>query len=166
MSLLHCSFCGKSQNDVLCLVSGETGNICDECSPLALEIVREWLSGQLFHAFLGDEVAAALKVMKAPPLKQLMQEGGIVHATPYTMFELLQALCNVIRTRLDQLDETARRAAAAEVLKTNIDARTAAATAALEQELAPLRERLASLERGDPLPEKPVRLIKKPSEER
>ena len=38
-SLLHCSFCGKSQHDVRNLVAGPGIYICDECSLLTVEII-------------------------------------------------------------------------------------------------------------------------------
>ncbi len=40
-SLLHCSFCGKSQHEVKKLIAGPTVFICDECVALCNEIIRE-----------------------------------------------------------------------------------------------------------------------------
>jgi ATP-dependent Clp protease ATP-binding subunit ClpX len=40
-SILHCSFCGKSQHDVRNLVAGPGIYICDECSVLTIEIISE-----------------------------------------------------------------------------------------------------------------------------
>ena len=37
----HCSFCGRSENDVKLLISGISGYICDMCSEQAHEIVLE-----------------------------------------------------------------------------------------------------------------------------
>lgn len=37
----HCSFCGRSENDVNLLISGISGYICDMCSEQAHEIVNE-----------------------------------------------------------------------------------------------------------------------------
>lgn len=37
----HCSFCGRSENDVNLLISGISGYICDMCSEQAHEIVSE-----------------------------------------------------------------------------------------------------------------------------
>ncbi len=36
-----CSFCGRSRNEVSLLISGYTGNICDDCIRQASEIVKE-----------------------------------------------------------------------------------------------------------------------------
>lgn len=38
---LHCSMCGASQDDVRCLIAGDTACICDKCVSLCSEIVRE-----------------------------------------------------------------------------------------------------------------------------
>ena len=43
--LLHCSFCGKSQNDVRKLIAGPTVFICDECVDLCTDIIREEKAG-------------------------------------------------------------------------------------------------------------------------
>ena len=40
-SILHCSFCGKSQHEVRNLVAGPGTYICDECSVLTIEIISE-----------------------------------------------------------------------------------------------------------------------------
>jgi ATP-dependent Clp protease ATP-binding subunit ClpX len=40
-SVLHCSFCGKSQDEVRKLVAGPTVYICDECIELCNEIIAE-----------------------------------------------------------------------------------------------------------------------------
>lgn len=37
----RCSFCGRSRNEVHLLITGVTGNICDECAERAHEIIRE-----------------------------------------------------------------------------------------------------------------------------
>ena len=38
---LYCSFCGKSQHEVLKLIAGPTVFICDECVELCMDIIRE-----------------------------------------------------------------------------------------------------------------------------
>ncbi|MBF0622143.1 MAG: ATP-dependent Clp protease ATP-binding subunit ClpX [Magnetococcales bacterium] len=40
-SVLHCSFCGKSQNDVRKLIAGPSVYICDECVALCRDIIQE-----------------------------------------------------------------------------------------------------------------------------
>jgi ATP-dependent Clp protease ATP-binding subunit ClpX len=42
-NLLHCSFCGKSQHEVLKLIAGPQVYICNECISLCNEILEEEL---------------------------------------------------------------------------------------------------------------------------
>lgn len=44
--LLYCSFCGKSQDEVVKLIAGPSVFICDECVELCNDIVREQTDGQ------------------------------------------------------------------------------------------------------------------------
>ena len=39
--ILYCSFCGKSQHEVLRLIAGPEAFICDECIELCNDILRE-----------------------------------------------------------------------------------------------------------------------------
>ena len=39
--LLHCSFCGKNQNEVAKLIAGPSVFICDECVDLCNEIINQ-----------------------------------------------------------------------------------------------------------------------------
>lgn len=39
--ILYCSFCGKSEKDVLALIAGPTVFICDECVELCVAVVAE-----------------------------------------------------------------------------------------------------------------------------
>lgn len=43
-SLMKCSFCEKSQNEVKKLVAGSTGYICDECIVLCNEVIKDDLT--------------------------------------------------------------------------------------------------------------------------
>ena len=38
---VYCSFCGKSQHEVLKLIAGPKVCICDECIDLSVEIIKE-----------------------------------------------------------------------------------------------------------------------------
>ena len=38
---IHCSFCGRSKEDVEVLIAGVTGHICDHCIEQADVILRE-----------------------------------------------------------------------------------------------------------------------------
>ena len=43
--VLHCSFCGKSQNEVRKLIAGPSVYVCDECVALCNEIIHEEAKG-------------------------------------------------------------------------------------------------------------------------
>ena len=47
--LLHCSFCGKNQNEVNKLIAGPSVFICDECVDLCNEIIRDELEEKSLH---------------------------------------------------------------------------------------------------------------------
>jgi len=51
--LLHCSFCGKSQNEVRKLIAGPSVFICDECVDLCNDIIREEM-GEQTHLGNGE----------------------------------------------------------------------------------------------------------------
>ncbi|SRR5579871_1832761 len=53
-NLLHCSFCGKSQDEVRKLVAGPDVYICDQCVGLCTDIVDD----QLLRLVEGDEDSA------------------------------------------------------------------------------------------------------------
>ena len=40
-STSYCSFCGKSQHEVLKLIAGPTVFICDECTEICVYIIKE-----------------------------------------------------------------------------------------------------------------------------
>ena len=46
---VHCSFCGKTQDEVKKIVAGNGVFICNECVALTQEIIREELSEELRH---------------------------------------------------------------------------------------------------------------------
>ena len=72
-SILHCSFCGKSQHEVRNLVAGPGTYICDECSLLTIEIIAT-TSGtdEQLLALLGrmaratDDLVGQLKAQGVP----------------------------------------------------------------------------------------------------
>ena len=45
MANLVCSFCAKTQDDVLQLIAAPTARICDECVGLAVSMLRKRLPG-------------------------------------------------------------------------------------------------------------------------
>ena len=44
---LYCSFCGKSQDEVACLIAGPTVFICDECVDLCADILLQMGNAKL-----------------------------------------------------------------------------------------------------------------------
>ena len=42
--LLHCSFCGKNQDEVKKLIAGPSVYICNECIDLCNDIIKEEIS--------------------------------------------------------------------------------------------------------------------------
>ncbi|MHC2439527.1 hypothetical protein ACVMB0_006902 [Bradyrhizobium sp. USDA 4451] len=65
--LLHCSFCGKDQNEVSKLVAGPAVFICDKCIGLCSEIVDE----QLLRLIEGD--AASARAMSTDELVRYVE---------------------------------------------------------------------------------------------
>lgn len=65
--LLHCSFCGKSQDEVDKLIAGPDVHICNECIGLCTDIVDE----DLKVGVEGEEGLADLKVASPTP-KQIL----------------------------------------------------------------------------------------------
>ncbi len=72
--LLSCSFCGKTQKQVLKLIAGPGVFICDDCIALCVEIFAE--EGA---ADAGDDAAAAAhNVLDAlEELRRLLLEGRV-----------------------------------------------------------------------------------------
>ena len=60
--LLHCSFCGKSQDDVGKLIAGPAVYICDECVELCEHILADELTKSLpdWDALSDDELLARM----------------------------------------------------------------------------------------------------------
>jgi ClpX C4-type zinc finger len=57
---LVCSFCGKSRDQVRCLIAGPTVFICDECTVLCLQIISEQGSLNLRAGYFAFEFVAKL----------------------------------------------------------------------------------------------------------
>jgi ATP-dependent protease Clp ATPase subunit len=51
---LHCSFCGKSQDEVRKLIAGPSVYICDECIELCNEILAEEYERDEFDIIFFD----------------------------------------------------------------------------------------------------------------
>ncbi len=66
-SLLRCSFCGKSQNEVKKLIAGPGVYICDECIDLCTDIIEEEKGRE-------DNKGATFKVPKPADIKEHLDE--------------------------------------------------------------------------------------------
>ena len=53
-TLLRCSFCGKTQEDVKKIIAGPTVYICDECIDLCNEIMEEEYQNEISEEFQQD----------------------------------------------------------------------------------------------------------------
>ena len=56
---IHCSFCGRSRDEVKILIAGQEGHICENCIEHAHEIVDKE-----FHQKKVDGKAGDLKIQK------------------------------------------------------------------------------------------------------
>lgn len=52
---LHCSFCGKSQNEVKKLIAGPTAFICNECIELGMDILKQEGKKSPLHKSSGEK---------------------------------------------------------------------------------------------------------------
>lgn len=59
--LFYCSFCGKSQNEVLKLIAGPTVFICDECVIMCMDIVGKGLDPRVALVQAASELRSELK---------------------------------------------------------------------------------------------------------
>jgi ATP-dependent Clp protease ATP-binding subunit ClpX len=69
-NLLHCSFCGRSRDEVKILIAGQEGHICENCVDHAREIIEQEL-------MVRDEKAASsfkLTVKKPVEIKKFLDE--------------------------------------------------------------------------------------------
>jgi hypothetical protein len=74
---LHCSFCGKSQHDVRCLVAGPAVFICDECVALCNDIIEDEKIQTLLQADEQSEgYPASTDYLRAKSTAQLASYMG------------------------------------------------------------------------------------------
>lgn len=71
-SMLYCSFCGKSQQEVRKLVAGPSVYICDECVDLCTDIIQEEVSDQA-----KDGASAAVPLLTPREIHQKIDEHVI-----------------------------------------------------------------------------------------
>jgi len=66
---IHCSFCGRSRDEVKILIAGQEGHICEHCIEHAHEIV-----GKEFHQKKEAGKAGTLKIQKPIAIKNFMDQ--------------------------------------------------------------------------------------------
>ena len=74
--ILHCSFCGKSQEDVSKLIAGPEGvYICNECVEICMDIIED----ELYDADEDDEIENNFEInlLKPRQIKEFLDENVI-----------------------------------------------------------------------------------------
>jgi ATP-dependent Clp protease ATP-binding subunit ClpX len=66
---IHCSFCGRSRDEVKILIAGQEGHICENCIEHAHEIIEKE-----FHQKKSDGKAGTLKVQKPTAIKAFLDQ--------------------------------------------------------------------------------------------
>lgn len=69
---LHCSFCGRSRDEVKILIAGQDGHICESCVEHAQEIIEQELSAKGEHTNTNSNFK--LTVRKPVEVKKLLDE--------------------------------------------------------------------------------------------
>lgn len=73
--ILHCSFCGRSRDEVKILIAGQDGHICENCVEHAQEIISQEIATQneSKHSSAGN-AAGKLSVKKPLEIKKFLDE--------------------------------------------------------------------------------------------
>ncbi len=66
---IHCSFCGRSRDEVKMLIAGQEGHICEHCIEHAHEIIDKE-----FHQKKSDGKPSTLKVQKPTAIKAFLDQ--------------------------------------------------------------------------------------------
>ncbi|WP_439505411.1 ATP-dependent Clp protease ATP-binding subunit ClpX [Sediminibacterium sp.] len=69
---LHCSFCGRSRDEVKILIAGQEGHICENCVEHAEEIIAQELSAK--NNLSGTGGAGNVQIRKPKEIKQFLDE--------------------------------------------------------------------------------------------
>ena len=67
---LHCSFCGRSRDEVKILIAGQDGHICENCVEHAREIIEQ----ELLTRTDGTGTGFKLTVKKPIEIKRFLDE--------------------------------------------------------------------------------------------
>ena len=69
---LHCSFCGRSRDEVKILIAGQEGHICENCVEHAEEIIDQELSAK--NNPIGTGGVGNVQIRKPKEIKQFLDE--------------------------------------------------------------------------------------------
>ena len=72
-NILHCSFCGRSRDEVKILIAGQDGHICENCVEHAEEIIAQEL-GQTSDTKSTSTTAGKLTVRKPIEIKKFLDD--------------------------------------------------------------------------------------------
>ena len=70
---LHCSFCGRSRDEVKILIAGQEGHICENCVDHAQEIIEQELATRQEGGGAGSS-SFKLTVRKPVEVKRFLDE--------------------------------------------------------------------------------------------
>jgi ATP-dependent Clp protease ATP-binding subunit ClpX len=95
-----CSFCGKSSNDVPVMITGSTGNICNECVLMCVEAIQEKQPG-----LLGEKADTVAQLANLNRL--LEQAAAAIGAIVLRENEKIRPLKEVLRDIKEVINPTA-----------------------------------------------------------
>src|SRR6201984_606420 len=98
-TLLYCSFCGKSQHEVLKPIDGPSVFVCDECVELCNDIIREELEDRAERA--RDKLPKPHEIKKVLEGYVIGQERGkkVLSGAVYNRYKRLQTRSGTARTK-------------------------------------------------------------------
>ncbi|MGL5947138.1 MAG: ClpX C4-type zinc finger protein, partial [Sediminibacterium sp.] len=73
-SSLHCSFCGRTRDEVKILIAGQEGHICENCVDHAQEIIEQELSAKKITGSDDPKSGSKLNVRKPIEIKKFLDE--------------------------------------------------------------------------------------------
>ena len=71
---LHCSFCGRSRDEVKILIAGQDGHICENCVEHAEEIIAQELGISTEHKHTPQSSSTKLTIRKPQEIKKFLDE--------------------------------------------------------------------------------------------
>ena len=72
--ILHCSFCGRSRDEVKILIAGQDGHICENCVEHAEEIIAQELGISTEHKHTPQSSSTKLTIRKPQEIKKFLDE--------------------------------------------------------------------------------------------